>query len=281
MKPFDYLCIGHITSDVTPHGRRVGGTVAFAGQLARTLGCRTAVLTSCRPDEPGLQALDGIQAHAIPAAETSTFENIYQDNVRRQILHGRASRITTADLPPGWPQSSIVHFGPVANEIDEELVRHFAGSIIGLTPQGWMRRWDEAGRIHADRWPAAAAVLPLADVVVLSEEDIIDQQMLAEYVALSRLLILTENVAGCKLFWQERVRQVSAPAVPVVDPTGAGDIFAAAFLVDYARNGRDPHQAAEFANFVAAHSITRAGLPAKMDLLAELLPQLTNLKKSL
>jgi sugar/nucleoside kinase (ribokinase family) len=44
-----------------------------------------------------------------------------------------------------------------------------------------------------------------------------------------------------------------------VDPTGAGDIFAAAFFVALQRVG-DAWTAARFANCIAARSVTRAGL---------------------
>jgi len=47
--------------------------------------------------------------------------------------------------------------------------------------------------------------------------------------------------------------------VAVTDPTGAGDIFAAAFFTAHAESG-DPLQAARLATAVAARSVTRRGL---------------------
>ena len=49
-----------------------------------------------------------------------------------------------------------------------------------------------------------------------------------------------------------------APAVREVDPTGAGDSFAAAFVAALAR-GVEPVAAAEAACAVAAHSVTVLG----------------------
>jgi hypothetical protein len=46
MAGIDYLVIGHISSDLTPDGPRIGGTVAYAGKTAHALGCRTVMLTS-------------------------------------------------------------------------------------------------------------------------------------------------------------------------------------------------------------------------------------------
>ena len=273
MTPWDYLCIGHITRDILEEGDLLGGTAAYSGHVARTLGCKTAVLTSCAPAFSGLQKMTGLSVNNVPASETSTFENVYHNNERVQTLHARALTLQAKHLPAGWETSLIVHFGPVCNEIDSDMIERFPNSLIGMTPQGWMRRWDERGHVFTAEWALAEQTLPAADVVILSAEDIHDRQMLQEMIALSKLLIMTENVAGCKLFMNGEVTQVPAPSVPLVEPTGAGDIFAAAFLVEYMRNGREPFQAAHFANFIAAHSITQTGLPAKMDLLTDLLQQ--------
>jgi sugar/nucleoside kinase (ribokinase family) len=55
------------------------------------------------------------------------------------------------------------------------------------------------------------------------------------------------------------VRRFRPPQEQEVDPTGAGDIFAAAFFTRLYLT-RDPWEAARFANQVAATSVTRRGL---------------------
>ena len=52
--------------------------------------------------------------------------------------------------------------------------------------------------------------------------------------------------------------RIAAPAAREVDPTGAGDSFAAAFVSSYAR-GAEPVHAATTACVVAAHSVTVLG----------------------
>lgn len=267
MNDLDYLVIGHITRDITPTGNLVGGTVAYSGRVAQALGSHTAVLTSCEPNYEGLQALTGLAVEVIPSAHTSTFENVYGENGRTQMLYTIADKIRPEHLPPGWRKPAVVHLGPLTNEVDPAIMRQFTHSIIGLTPQGWLRRWTEDGRVYAREWPEAEQFLPLADVVIVSEEDWLNEEMLPRYRQFSRLLIMTENVRGCTVFAGNEVRQIPAPAVNQVEPTGAGDIFAAAFLTKYAGNGRNPWQAAEFANFVAAHSVTQVGLDAKTELI--------------
>lgn len=266
MQELDYLAIGHMSRDATPSGYALGGTVSYAGVTAQALGCRTAVFTSgAAADSETMQLPGSVETHFVPAAASTTFDNIYTAEGRKQILHSVAVRLTAAQLPDTWRTVPIVHFGPVANEIDPEMIAEFERSFIGFTPQGWMRRWDETGHVFARAWEQAAVYLPQATAVVLSEEDLLNQEMLQQYRRWSRLLVLTRGYNGCTVFRGDQVWQIPAPTVNEVEPTGAGDIFAAAFFVKYAQTEpRDPVRAAEFANGVAAQTVSAVGLPAKL-----------------
>jgi sugar/nucleoside kinase (ribokinase family) len=280
MSEIDYLAIGHITEDIVPTaivptaivptaivptGRVTGGTVAYAGRTAQVLGCRTAVLTSAAATLDWAAALPGIQVKVIPAAETTTFHNIYTDEGRIQYLHGRANNLRVTDLPSTWQQPAVVHLAPLANEVDVALIDRFSGSLVGLTPQGWLRRWDENGRIHPCPWEAAVYLLPRAGAVILSEEDLPDAALLLRYRELAQLLVLTQGAAGCTVFMAGEQRHLPAPTVPEIEATGAGDIFAAAFLVRLGQTAGNPWEAARFANKLAAQSVTQRGLPAKIE----------------
>jgi sugar/nucleoside kinase (ribokinase family) len=261
----DYLVIGHITADLTPTGTLVGGTVAYSGRTAEVLGCETAVLSSAAADYDWPEALPGIQVHAIPAEHTSTFENIYTAHGRKQIIHSVAAPITKADVPLSWQRAAIVHLGPLTNEVDADMVDLFTNSLIGMTPQGWLRRWDEEGVVYARAWAAAEQILPRAAVVILSYEDLLDDAMLDQYRQWSNLLVMPEGVQGCTVFLGDEIRQIPAPPVPQVEPTGAGDIFAAAFLYRLYQTDGNPWEAARFANKIAAYSVTQVGLDAKLE----------------
>ncbi len=156
-----------------------------------------------------------------------------------------------------------MHLGPIGNEVDVEFVHRFPNSIIGLTPQGWMRRWGADGRVYAQEWPDAEKILPLATAVILSEEDLLDDSMLRRYRDLSSLLVLTSGFNGCTIFRGKDVYHIPAPQVDEVEPTGAGDIFATAFLVKYQQTNGDYREAGRFANIVASQSVTHVGLDAK------------------
>jgi sugar/nucleoside kinase (ribokinase family) len=142
------------------------------------------------------------------------------------------------------------------------MVRYFPSAIVGLTPQGWLRTWNHDGRVVHTEWPEYAYILNQAGAVVISVEDVDqDETSIEEMAASCRILAVTEAEQGVRLYWNGDVRRFRAPAVKEVDPTGSGDIFAAAFFTRL-RVTRDPWEAARFANLLAAFSVTRQGLDA-------------------
>ncbi|HSM56897.1 MAG TPA: PfkB family carbohydrate kinase [Candidatus Sulfomarinibacteraceae bacterium] len=260
----DYLAIGHITHDLAVDGYTIGGTVAYSGRTAQALGCRTAVLTSAGPDCDVQEALPDVAVESVPAAETTTFENVYLPAGRRQVVHSVAAPLTAEAVPREWQRASIVHLGPVAGEVDPELVNGFGTALICITPQGWLREWDAMGNVTPRSWPQARQILPRAAAVVLSMEDLPNAAMLQQFRRWSRLLVLTEGVDGCTVFLAEEQRHFPAPGAVEVNPTGAGDIFAAAFFIRLYQTKGNPWEAARFANEIAARSVEQPDLPAKI-----------------
>ncbi len=269
----DYLAVGHVCYDITPDGLKMGGTAAYSGRTAQVLGCQTAVLTSSAREDMWQAELPDIEIERIIAPQTTTFENVYTPDGRIQTIHAVANRLGADHVPPGWQRASIVHLGPIADEIDPDIVQLFSNSIVGLTPQGWMRHWSADGRVYARRWDAAKRILPLAAAVIISEEDLLDEQMLLQFRQWSRLLIMTEGANGCTVFFNDETRQIPSSAVTALELTGAGDIFTAAFLVRLFQTGGNPWEAARFANEIAAQSTQAVGVEAKMQTIQNYLHQ--------
>ena len=259
LEPVDYLVIGHIAHDLTPNGIRLGGTAAYSALTARALGLRVGIVTASASDT-SLDLLDDILILSIELNRSTTFENIYTRIGRVQYLRAQASRIDFNNVPETWRTPSIIHLGPIANEMDSVLPKGFSPSLLGITPQGWMRQWDANGLVSTGGWENADAALVGAGAVVLSLEDIRGDEELIEYMAhQTRILVVTEGAAGCVLYWNGDRRRFRAPQVHEVDATGAGDIFATAFFVRLL-NTRDPWEAARFATLIASNSVTRVGL---------------------
>jgi sugar/nucleoside kinase (ribokinase family) len=259
LQPVDYLAVGHIAADITPAGVLLGGTVSYSALTARALGLRVGIVTSSGADAP-LQALDGIPIVNVPAEHSTTFENIKTENGRRQILHHQAAPILLDHIPQAWRNAPIIHLAPIAREVGASLAENLSGSLIGVTPQGWMRAWDENGRVESTVWVNSDQILGHAGAVVLSVEDVNRNLELVEEMShQTRILCLTEGEAGAVLHWNGDRRRFRPPVMDEVDGTGAGDIFAAAFFVRLYHT-RDPWEAARFATQLAARSVTRIGL---------------------
>lgn len=269
-----FLTIGHVTRDVRPDGSfTLGGTVTFAALTAYRLGLASAIVTCADADLlPHLQIhLPDIALHARPSAQTTTFANQYTDGFRIQYLYARSDTLQETDVPQEWKEAPIVLLGPLAQELAPEFVTLFprrSEAIIAATPQGWLRRWDADGRVWPTPWHAAEQVLPALDVLILSHDDLLPfadgsrteaDAMLTRWSMHLPLLVATDGRHGATLFRHGVPQRFSAYPVIEVDPTGAGDVFAAAFLTYLYRRG-DAERAVDFANCVASFSIEQTGI---------------------
>jgi len=244
-------------------GYRIGGTATYAAMTARALGYRVAILTSAASDLPLEETFAGIALRCVPAAASTTFENIYYDGHRRQYVRSVAAPLVPEHVPPEWRGARIVHLGPLVQEVDPAMADLFpAATFVGVTPQGWLRHWDEAGLVSAQAWGSAGYVLKRADAMVLSLEDVGgDQAELERYLAMARLAAVTQSWQGAVLHCGGRCVTIPAYNVPEVDPTGAGDVFAAAFFIRLTETG-DAEEAGRFANAAASFSIQGEGYSA-------------------
>jgi sugar/nucleoside kinase (ribokinase family) len=259
LNPVDYLVIGHISCDLTPEGPRLGGTASYAGLTAHALGLRVGVVTAWGGEVP-LDVLKGIQVSSAAVDHSTTFENIYTPDGRHQIVHHIAPDILYENVPPAWREAPIVHIGPIAGEGKSLVDGGFSASMLGLTPQGWLRTWNGSGRVQIGSWPEAPHMVANANAVVFSIEDVDGNEEQIEAMASKcRVLAVTEGAAGARLYWNGDLRRFRALRVEEVDPTGAGDIFAAAFFWRLSTT-HDPWTAARFATQLASFSVTRCGL---------------------
>lgn len=265
--PPDYLVIGDLTRDLLPAGRiTLGGTTLYAAATVARLGAQAAILTAGDPAHP--PALPpGIQLALVPSAIQSTFENRYTPQGRLQLLHARGPRLRFADLPPDWRAAPLVHLGPLTGEFDLDLAAAFPAALVAVTPQGWMRTWDLSlpAPIQRTLWRPEPAQLAHVDLLVLSIEDIGgDEALAAGYARVCPRVAVTRGAAGATLYLSGAPQQISACPAVERDPTGAGDVFAAALLLRLHETG-DVLAAAAFASAAAACSVEGQGLAALPD----------------
>jgi sugar/nucleoside kinase (ribokinase family) len=264
--PPDFLVVGHVVQDLLPDGGwRPGGAASYAALLARNLGLRTVVLTACAEDFPLADILPGIEVSRIPSDYSTQMRNVYVDGRRTQWLPQRASALTAEHLLAVWRDARIVLLGPVAGEIGPSLAAAFSPrTLIGAGAQGWLRDAGPDARVHPIHprdWDAAP-ILDRVDAIFLSDEDVpLDDAptALAEWAALVDILAFTRGLGGADICHRGDWRRIDAfPAQPV-DLTGAGDVFAAAFLARYAETD-NPGESARFASAAASLVIEGVGI---------------------
>jgi sugar/nucleoside kinase (ribokinase family) len=258
-RAIDYLIIGHLARDGRGSAARLGGSAAYAGLTAAALGQRVGLVTSTGPGLE-LDLVADIDITDSLAPLPTSFENTYEGGRRRQRLLSLANPLSLEDVPRVWRRSPLVHLAPIAGEVDPALCHAFPDSFLGITAQGWLREWDHNGAVQAASFEAIGPFLPEADAVVVSLEDLGGDRGSAQAMAAHcRLLVVTEGAQGASVFLGDECRHIPAPVTQQVDPTGAGDVFAAAFFFQLAHTG-DPWQATRIASRFASASVALEGI---------------------
>jgi 1D-myo-inositol 3-kinase len=257
VKP-DILVAGHIVRDILPSGGwRPGGGVYYASCQAAALGLRVGAVTACST-EFELPRLRRVAWHVLASSKTTTFENRYTRGVRRQSVRAVGPALKLADIPDQWQDAPVALLTPVFHDLDPQLPKRLQGGprLLGIGAQGWLRRREgetvQPGVVEPrPRWLAG-------DVVFVSEEDVTEPEAVAVWQKRVPLVVLTRGGSGCTI-WDATGRHDVAPvAMEEVDPTGAGDVFAVAFLHRYRKAG-GVGEAARFAAAAAALAIRGKG----------------------
>jgi predicted nicotinamide N-methyase/sugar/nucleoside kinase (ribokinase family) len=279
------LVCGHVTLDRTDRGVLPGGSAYYAAHALAALGAEVRVLTAAGPDFPR-EALrfparrtatstptpaapaepltpGSIEPIILPAPATTVFENAYDAAGRRsQRVLAAAPPLDPADLPSAWRGADILLLAPVLGEID---VGAFLGTVrapaVGLTVQGLVRAVRPDRTVVPRPLAPDPAALRGVTAAFLGDDEGAGQPDLAGLLAATvPIVVFTHGVRGCEVIEGGRVRRIGVHPAREVDPTGAGDAFAAAFLLALAR-GEDPIGAARLG--AAAGSIAVEGRGAE------------------
>ena len=247
------LAVGHVTWDRTPGGQVLGGSVSYAAACAQRLGWRAAILTASAADFVPARDLPGVEVFLRTAAHTTRFENAYgEDGEREQWLLARSDDVVLDPLPDEWRDPEVLLLAPVIGEARGGLVQAFEAGTVGATAQGWLREARPDGRVVPSPWVDAGRELAGVHALFLSEHDLPDAELWAgEQFRHVPLLALTRGWRGLTLLTRDARHEIPSLPCQETDPTGAGDVFAAAFLVRYHETG-DSLEAAAFAACAAS-----------------------------
>lgn len=257
MQVLQFLVVGHLTHDINNGVKTTGGTPFYAALTAARMGLKTAVFTSALPGTEKPLVAQGIQVVNITAATNTTFENTYHGEERVQRLLEVGPEINVHLLPPEWKTTPMVLLGPLVQEVGPEFLACFSNSLLGLSAQGWCRRWDDSKRVY-HVIPDLNESLEKCHAIFLSRKDLPVSDVPKSWLGGRAILVLTEGSKGAVMHWHGGRYRVPGFPAKVVDVTGAGDVFAAAFMVWYSRN-QDPLESALFASAAASVKIAGSG----------------------
>ncbi len=256
----EFLCLGHVCHDWTEKGFVLGGTASYCSLIAAHLDVKTALVTSFGQDFLFRHRFSdaGIEVRCKTAAETTVFKNIYYEGGRTQYLIQRAETLNVEDIPEEWRKVPIVKFCLIADEIDPGIPGIFKDSLRGATIQGWLRGWNASGKIFPK--PMDWDILKDVDVICMSVDDIRGfEEFVPQIASLVEILIVTDGSNGAKVHFSNSIRHFPSYPVIEIDPTGAGDVFAVGFLLEYAKT-RDIEQSVTFAHCAASLIVEGAGI---------------------
>lgn len=185
-----------------------------------------------------------------------------------------ASRMRPGDLSEACiSEARILHVSAISQAISESAAETVAHAIDVARASGTLVSYDTNLRLNLWSLDAARAVvdqtIPKSDIVLPGLEDAValTGRTTPDAIADAYLEAGTGTVAvtlgpdGTFIATQDRRELVTGHRVSSVDATGAGDTFDGAYLAELAA-GRDPFEAARYANAAAALSTCGYGAVA-------------------
>jgi 1D-myo-inositol 3-kinase len=255
----DLVTIGHVTFDETPSGVRPGGSAYYAALTAHRLGLGVGLLTSVAPDYPLDIFPPGIEVATVASPDTTRYRLGKSKGSRTLTLLSRAADLEAGHLPEAWRDTPLAMLSPVAGEVDPALAGAFEDAAVAVLPQGWMRKRGRGGLMGPQPWEDSGALLPLTQLLVLSEDDLPGgEEAAVAWLQQVPLGAITRGRRGATLYVNGDPYHVEADAATEVDETGAGDVFATTLLIEYQRGG-DPWEAAAAAACAGGASVEAEG----------------------
>ena len=252
--------------DDTPATITVGGGGQAANFCAWTaaFGDDARLVTRVGDDETGRRLVAdlearGVDVRAVWAAEPTGSIAVLIDAEGRRTMathRGAAVGLSPADLDESWFGDARLLHVPAYSLFLEPMASATRAAIRAVREAKGMLAVDlsSAAGLRAYGPSRMAYVLARLTPEVLFATEAEAQTLAVPLDGLAQVPVLKLGAAGCQVFG----RTIAAPAVEAVDPTGAGDAFAAAFCSAWLK-GASPVEAAEQAANVASTSVLVAG----------------------
>jgi sugar/nucleoside kinase (ribokinase family) len=274
LTPFNAVAVvGSVTIDRNELADRTllkaGGAATYAGLTYRRHSVPTVIVCNVAPAEEAILALlrrQGIQVNSGRTGHTTRFVNREQPGGRTQSAPALAASIGWGQVAAVCDRVACLHLGPLhPGDIDPQVFSGLqrSNALIVLDAQGLTRRIDR-GRIAAAGSEHLAAALRAADIVKADEAELevvraacgADIEALMERYDIAEWIVTRGPRGGSIHVRGGRDHHYEPVGVgPPVDPTGAGDVFLAAYTVARFRLLQPPAAAARHAARISAEQV--------------------------
>ena len=252
------LVAGHVTHDRYGDAIVPGGCAFYGALTHRALGAEVQLVTAVGADFACDDALTGLDAQVTRAGRTTLFTNTYPPGgVRVQRIEATAPRV---EPPATVPAVALVHLAPVMQELDlAAWLAAARGRRVAIGIQGWIKDRGPEETVVQTPWQVDGALLAQVAVAAVGEEDLLQQGDLLDRLCRHvPVVAFTHGKHGCDVIIAGRTTRVGVHPAHEVDPTGAGDTFAAGFFFGLAR-GQDPLDAARLGAAAASIVVEARG----------------------
>ena len=265
--------IGSTTIDQIIHQNRrtlkVGGVTVYSGITYSRHGVKTLAITNIADSNPQvIERLRNqrIRVHNGQTPKTTCFINDIRTDYRRQKNPQRAAPISRQQVVDHIKNVACVHLGPLhPKDIDIEGIKSLKGfdlEII-LDVQGLVRAIKNGNVVPAVS-PSISDALTVSHIVKASKDEyeIMINFFKTDLAAVMRQFnirefIVTKGARGgfVQEFDTSAIRYAAVAVKSDGDPTGAGDIFLAAYVIEHLLKRRSIAHACQYAARLVAQQI--------------------------
>ncbi len=249
--------------------RRRGGSAANVAVAVVAAGGSARFIGQVGNDESGaalVRSLEhvGVETRVNFGGRTGTVVVLLAEDGERTMLTDRGASTDLTDPDPSWLDGLDAVHVPLYSLLIEPMATTTATLIRWARDRGLLVSVDASsvGAIESFGTENAAALIRSlrADVLLCNADEAATLERVTPLTELGAAAIVVKHGAGVATLLRAHMDQVTLPATPIADvrdTTGAGDAFAAGYLVALLR-GDDAVRALTSAHTMAAYAIRTA-----------------------
>ncbi len=263
-----------------------GGDVLNSLVHASRIGLKTGFISRVGNDPFGQALLETWQSEGLDISQAPLVDGengVYfislSADAEREFTYRRAgsaaSQLQISDLDPTYITSSkilllsgitqAISSSATDTTLEAAKIARQHQVLVAFDPNYRPKLWESRGGLEAAR-AACQALLPLVDILLPSSPNdlaVLQTEDQTDLLELAKIVAVKCGQAGALVKHNAQIRTVPAQTVPVLDTTGAGDAWNAAFLSQWLISG-NVLDAAQAANAYAAIKIqSRGAIPPR------------------